>query len=440
MSQARSIVRLHVTALAAGGDGVAHFEGAEGRRAVFLAKSAPGDVVEAAVDFSRRPARAALLRVLEPSPLRVEPECASASRCGGCDFMHLSLEAQRQAHASMVSSALERAWTRTGRAGSVPAVVVHPAPTSRGYRTRARVAIRAARGHVVLGFRRSGRHFVENVESCLVLDPRLDAALPDVRSLFAAETGEGEVALALGGSEKPVLDLGWQGELSGPFLARMEELVTSGRIAGAEASLPGADRPLRWGDPRALTTGADGAPLTVPSGSFAQANPAVNAALGARLVAAARPEGKHVLEFFAGSGNFSVLLAKSAASLVAVEADARAALAAQANLRARGLSARVVQADADHFELPANARIVVLDPPRAGAVGASERLARSKVRRIVYVSCDPSTLARDVGVLAAAGFRPTAVETFEMFPHTSHVETLAVLEKSSAEGGRRDLP
>jgi 23S rRNA (uracil1939-C5)-methyltransferase len=156
----------------------------------------------------------------------------------------------------------------------------------------------------------------------------------------------------------------------------------------------------------------------------------MNVTLGERVLALSQPEGRDVLELFAGSGNFTVLLARHAASLVAVESDGRAVGAARVNLVARGLAARLVEGDADAFDIPARIRTVLLDPPRGGAPGTSTRLARSRVRRVAYVSCDVSTLARDVMTLAAGGFHLSGIETFEMFPHTSHVEVLAILERS----------
>ena len=178
----------------------------------------------------------------------------------------------------------------------------------------------------------------------------------------------------------------------------------------------------------------------MPSGAFAQAHPAMNATLGERLLSALELAGQPALELFSGSGNFTVLLARHTASLTAVESEPRAVEAARANLASRGLAARLVAADADAFEIPSAVRTVVLDPPRTGAPGAAKRIARSKARRVAYVSCNVSTLARDVATLEAGGLRLSRVETFEMFPHTSHVEVLAVLDRGArakSSGGAR---
>jgi 23S rRNA (uracil1939-C5)-methyltransferase len=238
------------------------------------------------------------------------------------------------------------------------------------------------------------------------------------------------VTVALGARERPVLDVRWTGELGGSFFAEVDRRIVAGAWAGAEVWLEGARAPARLGEPEAVTVGADGLPLVVPSGAFAQGHPAMSAKLGERLVARAEVAGQPILELFAGSGNFSVLLARHASSLTTVEAEPRAVARARANLASRGLAARVVEADADSFAVPPAVRTVVLDPPRTGATGAAARIARSKARRVVYVSCDAATLGRDVATLAAGGFRLAEVETFEMFPHTSHVEILAILERS----------
>jgi 23S rRNA (uracil1939-C5)-methyltransferase len=325
---------------------------------------------------------------------------------------------------------LERS-TKTPRA----ALEVRAAPSATRYRTRARVAVLAGRGRAVVGYRRAASRHIEQISACIVLDERLEPALPLLQELFAEQTGEGEVAIALGAAGRPVLDVRWRGDLSGAFYGALGRHVESGALAGAEVWLPGARVPARVGDPRAHTVAADGEPLIVPAGGFAQAHPALNVMLG-RAVLAAALEGtqeteasRPVIELFAGSGNFTVLLARHTPVLLAVESDARAASAARENLDARGVRARIVEGDADAFDLPPQARTVVLDPPRTGAPGAVRRIASSKVRRVVYVSCDATTLARDVEALVGSGFQLAHAELFEMFPHTSHVEVVAVLER-----------
>jgi 23S rRNA (uracil1939-C5)-methyltransferase len=430
--------RLEVTTIVAGGDGLAHVVHGDERRAVFVPKGAPGDVLEAKVDFTRKPARATWVRLIEPSRLRASAPCPYVERCGGCDLMHLAVAAQRDVHRAIVEEALARAIrTAPDEAARVlPAVVSHPAPSDLGYRTRARLSVVMLQQRAVVGYRRAGSHRVEEVATCAVLHPSLDATWSALRELFAGERGEGEVGLALGQGGVPVLDIRWTDDLSGAFFGRLAAGVDRRTWAGAEVWLEGARDPAKVGDPRALTTGSDGLPLVVPSGGFAQAHPAMNRVLGERVAALFAVEGEPVVELFAGSGNLTVLLARLAQSVIAVESEPRAVATARQNLEARGLAARVTEADAETYALPANVRAVLLDPPRAGAPGATAKIARARVRRVAYVSCDPSTLARDARTLALAGFRVASVETFEMFPHTSHVEVLAVFERDGRAGGR----
>ncbi|MEO6418515.1 MAG: methyltransferase, partial [Polyangiaceae bacterium] len=144
-----------------------------------------------------------------------------------------------------------------------------------------------------------------------------------------------------------------------------------------------------------------------------------------------------VIELHAGAGNITVLLAKRAATYVAVESDRDGCRAAENNLRTRGLRARVVEADADAFALPRGTQLVVLDPPRTGARAVAERLVSSLVRHVIYVSCDPQTLGRDLAILAPA-YRPIHVEAFEMFPQTSHLEAVVLLESTSRDGKAKE--
>jgi 23S rRNA (uracil1939-C5)-methyltransferase len=137
------------------------------------------------------------------------------------------------------------------------------------------------------------------------------------------------------------------------------------------------------------------------------------------------------VELYAGAGSLTVLLANAIPSLVAVESDEASVTAARANLAARGSSARVVHSDAEGFEWGRSARVLVLDPPRTGARRVAERLASGDVPRppsVIYVSCDPQTLGRDLALLAPA-YEATSVDVFQLFPQTSHVETVVALTR-----------
>jgi len=421
-----------VASLAPGGDGVAHVKIQDQRRAVFLPRTAPGDVVRAVIDPTRRPARGQVLELLAAGPDRVAPACRWSTRCGGCDWMHLSLEAQTKTHTRHVRDALPVLWRE------LP-VLRHPAWEGLAYRARARVHVRCERGDVDVGMHEARTHEPVMVDLCAVLDPVLEKARRSLAPLFRGSRGRGEVKLALGAGRRPVMDVHWTGEPSPACFARLEQAVAEGHLGGARVFVGDASRPATVGDPTPWMTGADDRPLRMAPGGFGQANERMNttlalhvAALVRSLASSGRGIGKAV-ELYAGSGNLSILLAREVRELVLVESSREACDAARANLAARNLAARVVEADAGTASWAAATRLVVLDPPRTGARAVAERLAASRVSHVVYVACDAQTLGRDLSILAPV-YVPRSIATFEMFPQTSHVETVVALER--IRGGR----
>ena len=422
-----------IASLAPGGDGVALVDLQGERRAVFVPNAAPGDHARLEVDPSRRPARGRILALTTPGPDRVASPCPWSVRCGGCDWMHLSAEAQARAHLEHLRAALPAAWREIS-------IESFPAPQALAYRTRARVHVRTSpRGHVAVGMHEARSHEPVEVDTCAVLDPAVEHARRGLGPLFAGARGRGEVQIALGGGRLPVLDIRWEGEVPAETFGRLEQAVDQGVLAGARLAVGEVTRPARIGDPSPWMRGADGAPLRLAPGGFAQANEAVNAAL-ARHVAkvaspTATPAAAHAettregcVELYAGAGNLSVLLAREF-DLACVESSRDACEAARANLTARDLrGARVIEADADVYVWGKATRLVVLDPPRTGARAVAERLAASRVARVVYVSCDAQTLGRDLAILAGA-YDPSSVAVFEMFPQTSHAEIVVALRR-----------
>ncbi len=418
-----------ITHIAPGGEGVMHANVGGERRAVFLAHAAPGDVIRAEVDLSRRPARGRIVELLAPSGDRVAPACAWSDRCGGCDWMHLSAGAQAREHLRHVRDALPPEWRHA-------TIRWHSAPAPLAYRARARVHLKSVRGgRVAVGMHEARTHEPVEVERCAVLDPALDRARQALGPLLEGSRGRGDAQLALGLDRRPVVDVRWVGDVSPAAFGRLEQAVAAGQLAGARITLDGASRPAVVGDAQPWMTAADGAPMRLAPGGFGQANEEVNAALADHVAEhASRAEAQRAVELYAGAGNFSVLLARRVRDLVVVEASRDACEAARANLAARGLKARVVEADAATYAFGPATDLLVLDPPRAGAREPVDRLAASRVRHVVYVSCDTATLARDLGRLAPA-YALRSVAAFEMFPQTSHVEVVVAIERRR---GRKD--
>lgn len=437
--------QLRIDALAAGGAGVGRLAG----EVVFVPATAPGDLVEVELDRSARPARGRLLRVVEPSADRVAPPCRFADACGGCDWMHVRLEAQQAAHEQLIRQAIARATSLAE--ADLPSIRVHPAPLSLGYRSRARLFARAERGEVRVGYRAPRTHAVVAVDRCLVLGDAIAPLSGELPGVLRGAMGEGDVLVSHGASGRPVVEIQWRGQLPPAVWKQLDDRTARGEWAGARVTLDGAREAASFGDPRATILGADGLPLMLPPGGFGQPSEEGAAVLAGRAAELAHLDSSrppHLVELFAGSGTLSVLLARGAprpaapagsvdapvppglASFTAVELSPEAVACLRQNLAARGLAGKVIEADADRHAIPARADVVVLDPPRGGAPGAARAIAASAARVVVYVSCDPATLARDLGVILRGGFEITDIEAVELFPQTSHIESIVRLSRA----------
>ncbi|WP_437588101.1 class I SAM-dependent RNA methyltransferase [Sorangium sp. So ce1000] len=443
--------QLRIEALAAGGAGVARLAG----EVVFVPAVAPGDLVEVELDRSARPARGRLLRVVEPSADRVAPPCRFADACGGCDWMHVRLEAQQAAHEQIVRQAIARATSLAE--ADLPPIRVHPAPVPLGYRSRARLFARAERGEVRVGYRAPRTHAVVPIDRCVVLVDAIAPLAGELPGVLHGASGEGDLLISLGASSRPVVEILWRGQLPPAVWQRLDERTSRGEWAGARVTLDGAREAAAFGDPRPAILGADGLPLLLAPGGFGQPSEEGAAVLARRAAELAHLDSTrppHVLELFAGSGTLSVLLARGAprpspaaepagaaasgppgpASFTAVELSPGAVACLRQNLAARGLAGRAIEADADQYPIPARTDVVVLDPPRSGAPGAARAIAASSARVVVYVSCDPATLARDLGGILRGGFEITDIEAVELFPQTSHIESIVRLSRARRSG------
>ncbi|MEB2344770.1 MAG: TRAM domain-containing protein [Deltaproteobacteria bacterium] len=385
-------VELVIESLAAGGDGVGR---APDGRVVFVPLAAPGDRVRVRLVEERpRFARGEIEALLAPGPGRVEPRCPVFGVCGGCAWQHLAYAAQVEAKHAIVRAAFER----IAGLAELPPLGFTPSPAPYGYRGRARV--RVERGAV--GFRRRRSHALCAVTGCPLLAPPLGAALAALAAAPPKPAGDWELALGEGGAVR-----------AAPLAAR------PGALAGERLA-------LRAGSER----------LELSPGVFAQANALLLDALAGAVLGAAGA-GASALELYAGAGFFTLGLARRFERVVALESDPAAArdLARNAAAAAGGgpRRVRVVEARVEPWLAAGEAlalapEVVVLDPPRGGVgPAAAEALARLSARRLVHLSCDPATLARDVAVLAERGWRLASLHGFDLFPQTPHVETLAVL-------------
>lgn len=408
-----------VRAVGRGGDAVVETENG----VVLVPGALPGERVELLLGSSKRgAARGRLTRVLHAAAERREPSCVDASRCGGCPLMIASPRLQRGIKEGFLRDACRGL---PGADGTEIEWVASPAEF--GYRRRARLAWH--RG--TIGYRQLHSKRVTAICECIVLMEPLRAAWNEVQEQLASSLrGTGEIQLHLTDADRVVVDLHANEDQPPHLFEACGALCARPIIAGVTLRVAGSGHPATWGETHVVIPGGGGGTLEGPGGAFSQANDEVNAKLVRAVIELAEPTGLRVLELHCGIGNFTVGLAASAKTLVAVEQDPRAVEACQRNLKERGLHARVAVGDANqppkgHYD------VVVLDPPRQGSKALFERgNLLPGPKRLIYVSCDTATLARDLGLATAKGYRIDRIVGFDMFPQTAHLESLVRLVRT----------
>ena len=406
------VTDLLVRGIATGGDGVGSLPDG---LTTFVPRTAPGDRVEVEMtERHRRWARGRLLRVVEPGPDRTAPECPhyEADECGGCQLQHLTLAGQQEAKRSIVREVLRRVG---GREVALPAL--HPAPAPWRYRSRITLAIGGGR----IGFHRYDRPgAVFDLADCHVAVADLMALLAEVRRA---------APLLPAGATHLVLRLDRDGGrhvvVRGGADPREVQRFAAG-VAGPAATV--------WWEPvGGAVRAVSGERGAFPVLAFQQVNPAVAGQIRRRAVEWLEPRpGDVAWDLYGGVGDSALLLAARGARVTSVDADRSAVAWAERQSAGDHPSPTFLAGRVEEVlpRLPAP-RVVLLNPPRQGAAPrvaeALERLrSAGEATRIAYVSCDPATLARDLARLP--GYVLRTLETFDMFPQTAHVETLALLE------------
>ncbi len=416
------------------GQGVADLDG----HRVFVSGALPGELVRLAPRRRRRRFQEAdLVRVLRSAEARVDPPCPYFGRCGGCAVQHLAYAEQVEFKETVAREALARL------AGLEPAEWLAPIIGPEWYyRRRARLGVRfvAGKGRVLVGFKERATRLITDMSSCRVLVQPLDALPGQLATLIDQTTlkqrlpqaeiaaGESARAVVLRVLDAPtdedlrlLTEFGQQQDID-VYLQR-------GGPGTVEALDPATTRPLAYGLPEFGLT------LEFAPTDFVQVNARVNEAIVGWTVEQLGVESSdRVLDLYCGLGNFSLPLASRAAMVVGVEGEGGLVARAAHNARRNGLeNARFVTADLSEpgwSFMRESWDLVVLDPPRSGAHVAVTQMARMGPRKIAYLSCHPATLARDAKELIdSQGYRLRAVGIADMFPHTHHVETLALFER-----------
>lgn len=446
---------VRIESISAEGEGVG--TSPSGKR-IFVPLTAAEDLVEVEV-MESRPSfdRGKVLQLLEPGPDRVEPRCVHAARCGGCQLQQVSAEGQLRAK----EEAFYRALSRLGGLSrediaDARGIVASPRPFRYRIRCRLRVDVRS------LGYLGRRTHSLEPLKECHLLVPELEALALRIRDHLREEPMRhlAVVELCVGDDGAGAASLQPTDDAPSTWCRLAGELLRVDGLRGVVALaplaaaprgrlLPGSRRPAPalFGDPVVARDAplAPGVRLLGRPDVFAQANAAANEALVSMAVGVLGiRKGDEVLELFCGAGNFTFALAAMGARVTAVEMEgasidlARRAFAtpsASALVGSAGGGIRFISGDAARVvegfaQEGRRFDLVLLDPPRAGALGLMAPLGRLGPRRIAYVSCDPATLARDARALRSVGYEPTFACPADMFPQTHHVEGVVVFEQT----------
>jgi 23S rRNA (uracil1939-C5)-methyltransferase len=414
------------------GRGVARMQG----KVVFVADALPGETVLARYTRIGRDAdEAQTIEVRQASPHRVEPRCTHFGYCGGCALQHLEPQQQMLFKQRQLVQALARIGQVTAEEIAEPL-----AGPAWGYRRRARLGAHymASKGIAKIGFRERRSGQLAELQGCEVLDPRVGEGLTRLGELVAATSLRARIPqIEVAATDRVAMVIRVLDPPTADDLERMRGFATEQQVdiyiqpAGPDSAEPLDPVPLPSFSPDG---GSDR--LHYRPTDFIQINGALSEAMVRQALDWLRPTaGDTVLELFSGLGTFTAPLAATGAQVTAVEGEAGLVARGRANTEALGYAvdwqvANLFESTADADWAGRDYALALIDPPRAGAIEVLPMLARSGARRLVYVSCHPATLARDAGVLVRDhGFRLRRAGVMDMFPHTAHVESMALFER-----------
>ena len=404
-----AVVSVSIESIAAGGDGVGRKEGL----VVFVPRTAPGDLVTAHISGRGHFARGTLRSVVTPSPVRIDPPCPhyTGDKCGGCQLQHMTYDAQLAAKQMIIRDSLQRIGKR-----SIDPPAIERSPKEWRYRTKLTLAIRRRGARWIAGLHSYDDPVrVFPLTDCPITDRRVvsawhevmeaDAYFPDAKEL------RGSIRITSGG---PTLVM-----MGGESWAARDQFSTAVPSLSAVWWEPADDKPRRLlYDKRADRT---------PSASFAQVNAEMAEILQRYVLERARAfRPLTAVDAYAGAGQTATALSEDGVAVTAIELDPDASEWSASLLRppSRAVQGRVE--DVLPAVLPAD--LIVLNPPRAGVDARVTEILEanvSRIRGLIYVSCNPATLGRDISRLPSYGI--DAVRAFDMFPQTAHVETVCEL-------------
>ena len=420
------------------GRGVAHNDG----KAIFIDGALPGEIVTYS-PYRKKPSFefAQIVTIEKTSAVRTTPRCQHYGVCGGCNMQHAEFGAQVASKQRILEDNLQRIGKVT------PDVLLPPIyGPAWGYRQRARLSVRYVekKGKVLVGFHEKKSSFVADMQTCEVLPPEISALIPKLAELIMSmdlrerlpqiELACGaEVTVLVVRNLEPILEQDALRLKQFADLHGIQFWLQSKRPETAQPFWPLDSAPLYYSIPE-----FDLKLYFLPT-DFTQVNHAVNRALVKRAMTLLDPQpDERIADLFCGLGNFSLAIARSGAEVIGLEGAPQLVLRASENARKNGLSANTKFITANLFASDTDQTLralgkfdkLLIDPPRDGAVEVVKAIEAPYPRSIVYVSCSPATLARDAGVLVnTKGYSLKAAGVINMFPHTGHVESIALFEQ-----------
>jgi 23S rRNA (uracil1939-C5)-methyltransferase len=413
------MAELEISAMTFGPYGVGHQDG----KAVMVRESAVGDRLEVAIESERRDYAVANIRnIVRASTDRRVPPCPYLPRCGGCDWQHIYYAAQVRFKSQVIASELGHALG----AAIDPSGLITPAPQEFGYRSRIRLKV-GPRG--ALGFRSARSNQMVEIDACMVA--REDIRLPVHLARSLGKRVE-EIEVVRGG-DREVLVAHVKKQIEAEDIRRAHNVMASDPETAGIVLRAGLARET-IGETAIWIELEPGLAIEADADLFSQVNHAQNQRLVASIIEMAEiGESSPVLDLFCGTGNFSLPAARRSAHVTGVDADAPAIAAANRNAARLGFRdcqfIAMKASETANFLHRAHYRpqVVILDPPRTGAIELMEPIMKLRAPRVIYISCDVTTLARDLRMLTAGGYKLDRVHGFDFFPNTHHVEIAASL-------------
>jgi len=418
-------MKIEIEKLAFGGAGVGRIQG----KVFFVRDGIPGDVLDVQVTREKGSyGEAEIENILNPSPERTTPSCPVFGQCGGCQWQHINYSYQLKAKEGIFRETL-------GRIGGLTEVEIEPivpSPKEYGYRSRVTLSVELQKGRYFLGYHKGRSQKLIGIEGCPIATKPIDEAIASLTRSLKSSLNRPHYPLKkihVASDENAAYIT-----LASSLYHEPKKLHSLSKTLNVYSSAENIG--IAGEDEKELELTLSGLTFySVPS-VFIQANKWINEQLINTLIEYAGLEGRErVLDLYSGIGNFSLHLAKRAKEVIGADVSAKAIKLAKRSAELNSIKNVTFEAIPSEFFLEKSLNgkdkfdLVILDPPREGAKKVINGIIKLRPAKIIYVSCDPSTLARDLKMLKESGYRVLKIKLFDMFPQTYHIESLALLLK-----------